>query len=191
MLKDSEVYWFPIRIRHSNITRLMKYRDLLDSDARVLKTFIPMEFRLVSSDKMDFTPLMTNYIFVRTTYGNMKEIKSNQTLYDHLRYVMHPAYDAQYAVHQEVVHVPEKTMDDFIRVTSEENDKVIFLNNLEYACKKSQKVQITEGRFAGVSGRVKRIQGNKCVVIPIESTMAVAILDVPRKHLRYLPDEES
>ena len=77
-------------------------------------------------------------------------------------------------------------MEDYIRVTKEECDKVIFLDNMAYACKPSQKVQITEGRFAGVTGRIKRIKGKRSVVLLIGSEMAAAVVDVPNKHLRYL-----
>ena len=44
--------------------------------------------------------------------------------------------------------------------------------------------------FAGVVGRIKRVGGNRCVVLPIGNEMAVGILDIPRAFLRYLtPDD--
>jgi transcription antitermination factor NusG len=77
-------------------------------------------------------------------------------------------------------------MEDYMRVTKEDCDKVIFLDNIAYACKPSQKVQITEGRFAGIIGRIKRIKGKRSVVLLIGNELAAAVVDVPNKHLRYL-----
>jgi transcription antitermination factor NusG len=51
-------------------------------------------------------------------------------------------------------------------------------------------VQITDGQFAGVVGRIKRVRGNRCVVIPIGKEMAVGVMDVPKCHLRYMTDKE-
>ncbi|MBQ2209780.1 MAG: hypothetical protein II404_07440 [Prevotella sp.] len=39
-------------------------------------------------------------------------------------------------------------------------------------------------------GRIKRIRGTRCVVLPIGNELMPAILDVPNKHLRYLSEEE-
>lgn len=50
---------------------------------------------------------------------------------------------------------------------------------------------ITEGDFAGVIGRIKRIGGNRSVVLTVSDSQAVAIVDVHRNHLRYLTDEEA
>ena len=82
-------------------------------------------------------------------------------------------------------------MSDFIRVTAEQNERVVFLNNLEYACKPGARVQITEGAFAGVKGGVKSFKKHLCVVIPIKDVAAVAITNVPKKHLLYLKEEET
>ena len=103
---------------------------------------------------------------------------------------MHPVFNEKYDRHEEVLYILDKQMEDYKRVTAKENEKVIFLDNLDYACKPSQEVQITEGEFAGVIGRIKRIGGVRCVVLPIGKEIAPAIIDVPSKHLRYLTDKE-
>ena len=82
-------------------------------------------------------------------------------------------------------------MNDFKRVTAEQNDRVVFLNNMEFACRPGTRVQITEGAFAGVKGVVKSFKKHLCVVIPIKDVAAVAITNVPKKHLLYLKGEET
>ena len=56
---------------------------------------------------------------------------------------------------------------------------------------KLKAVQITEGEFTGIVGRIKRIKGLRCVVLPIGNEMAAAVVDIPSKHLRYLTEEEA
>ena len=188
MLKRDEIHWFPLRIRHSNASRLLRLQSLLEEEPGVERTFIPMRFKKVAAEKMDFAPAIDNLLFIRVTYDDLSRIKEKKALYEPIRYIMRPVLEPDNTEHSEILYVADAMMDDFIRVTSEESDKVIWLDNLDFACKPSQAVQITEGQFAGVKGRIKRIQGNVCVVIPIEQTAAVAIRNLPRKHLRYLSD---
>ena len=190
MLKRDEIHWFPLRIRHSNASRLLRLQALLDEEPGVERTFIPMRFKKVAAEKMDFAPAIDNLLFIRVTYDDLSRIKEKKALYEPIRYIMRPVLEPDNTEHSEVLYAADAMMDDFIRVTSEESDKVVWLDNLDFACKPSQAVQITEGQFAGVKGRIKRIQGNVCVVIPIEQTAAVAIRNLPRKHLRYLSEEE-
>lgn len=190
MLKDTDVHWFPIRINHSSPALLRKLTELLEQEEPVEKTYVPLQFKKKDATTMDFAPAITNFIFIRVSLQHLKSIKSNKAQYEPLRYVMHPVYDENYNQHKEILYVTDKKMDDFIRVVSEANDQVIFLNNLHFACKPGQKVQITEGPFAGVKGTIKSIQKHLCVVIPIEKVTAVAITNIPKRHLRYLTDDE-
>jgi len=140
---------------------------------------------------MDFAPYLLNYVFVRSTFSNLVKLKSNQELFEPLRFMMHSAYDAKYSSHKEVVYISDKAMSDYRRVTESEHENIIFLRDLEYAVKPSQAVQITEGDFAGVIGRIKRIGGNRSVVLTVSDSQAAAIVNVHRDHLRLLTDEEA
>ena len=74
-------------------------------------------------------------------------------------------------------------MEDFIRVSSAEDERVIFLNYSSYLAKPGQRVKVTQGHFAGVEGVIKRINNNKRVVVQIDGVAAVAITYVPTEHL--------
>ena len=184
--KENDLHWFPMRIRNSSVSRLETMMERLNKQEDIDETYAPLGFIKVSMNKMDFAPLLVNFIFVRSTFAKLVSVKSNHEYFEPLRFVMHPVYDENFERHNEVLYIGDKQMEDYKRVTKQENDKVIFLNNLNYACKPSQEVQITEGEFAGVIGRIKRIGGVRCVVMPIGNELAPAIIDVPNKHLRYL-----
>jgi len=184
-------HWYPLRIRNSSVSRLNLMKERLEHHEDVIETYAPLAFIKTSGEKMDFAPCLLNYVFVRAVFAKLVKLKSNLELFEPLRFVMHPVFDEKLDCHNEVLTIPNKDMEDYIRVTREENEKVIFLENMKYASKPSREVQITEGKFAGVIGRIKRIKGYRCVVLPIGNEMAAAVIDVPNSRLRYLTDEES
>ena len=183
---EGSLHWFPMRIRNASISRMEKMLERLKDQEGICETYAPLGFIRVSMTKMDFAPILLNYIFVRATFARLVEAKQNRVLFEPLRFVMHPVFDANFERHVEPLFISDKRMEDYKRLTAEVNSKVIFLENLDYACKPSQEVQITEGEFTGVIGRIKRIKGKRCVVLPIGREIAPAIVDVPRKSLRYL-----
>lgn len=198
MIDENKLHWFPMRIRNSSLPRLNlmlerleTQKQLLAEDHIFLDAYAPMRFIKVSMTKMDFAPYLLNFVFVRSTFSNLVKLKSNQELFEPLRFVMHPAYDEKYNRQDEVVIVSDKVMTDYRQLTESENDNVIFLRDLQYAVKPSQAVQIIEGQFTGVVGRIKRVRGKRCVVLTISDSQAAAIVDVHRNHLRYLTDEEA
>ena len=188
MLDHDTTYWFPLRIRHSSTPRLMKMKSLLDAEEGVVETYVPMEYR-TENYHTELVPVINNIIFVRSTYNTLKTIRQNQTLYEPLRYIMHFVSDGKRSM-PEVMYVPDTMMQTFIRVTKDKQDNVIFLDNLEFACKPGTKVCITDGFYTGVVGVVKHIKKNLCVVVAIDGVAAAAIMYVPRKHLRYIKEEE-
>lgn len=197
MLKENDYHWFPLRIRNSSLSRLQQMKDRLDKhkehfdkQGEAFDTYTPLGFIKVSSSEMKLAPCLVNYIFVYSTFAELKKLKSNLELFEPLRFVMHPVYDEKFDIHDEALYISDKSMADFMRVTKKQNDKVVFLDNMQYACKVSQFVQITQGEFAGVIGRVKRIRGKRCVVLLVGSEMAAAVVDVPNRQLRYLTDDE-
>ena len=191
MLSENDLHWFPMRIRNSSVARLETMMDRLARSEDVEDAYAPLSFIKVSMKKMDFAPSLLNYIFVRATFGKLVKVKSNRERFEPLRFVMHPVYDEKYVRRDEVLYISDKKMEDYQRLTAEKNEKVIFLDNPNYAFKPSQAVQITEGEFTGIVGRIKRIKGLRCVVLPIGNEMAAAVVDIPSKHLRYLTDEEA
>ena len=198
MIVENELHWFPMRIRNSSLPRLTLMLERLEAQKQQLAqdhipfdAYAPIRFIKVSMTKMDFAPYLLNFVFVRSTFANLVKLKSNQELFEPLRFTMHPAYDEKYNRQDEVIYVSDKVMADYRRVTEAENDNVIFLRDLQYALKPSQAVQIIDGDFSGVVGHIKRVRGKRCVVLTISDSQAAAIVDVHRNNLRLLTDEEA
>ena len=79
----------------------------------------------------------------------------------------------------EIIVVPDRQMENFMRVAGVETDDVMFLDCNEYICRVGRRVRIVQGPFAGVEGVIKRIKNNKHVVVQVEGLAAVAITFVP------------
>lgn len=188
MLDRRATYWYPLRVRHSHQSRLMMMKERLDREELVRQTYIPMIYQ-TQNDHTSLVPAINNIIFVRSTYNDLTQMRRNQFLYEPLRYIMRPVFDGKETT-TEALYVPDGMMQRFIRVTEDQRENVIFLDNLEFACKPGMKARITDGPYTGVTGIVRHIKKNLCVIIPLEGVAAVAIMHVPREHLRYISDLE-
>lgn len=186
--QDAMLRWYPMRIFHSSAKRQNALNELLSHEPTVESTYVPRN--LVDAEDMTYVPALVNYIFIRTSLGNLKQLKADKSRYEHLRYVINKDCDDTYAPTAEIAHVPDKQMEHFMRVINEANEQVIMLENMEFACKPGQKVRIRKGPFEGIEGVVKSIKKHLCVVIPIQNVMAVAIVNVPKKHLMKIDDDE-
>ena len=172
-----------MRVTYSRGMKIKENLDLLN-----IENYVPMEIKLVNY-RWQLVPAIENLIFLHTTYNVLSDIKHSRVDFEPLRYIMHPVL-TNGRERMEALIVPNRQMDDFIRVSSVHSNQVFYMNNLDYACKPGDHVQITDGVFAGVKGVIKRVQKNECVVVPIKDVAAVAIQNLPRKFLRFISDEE-
>lgn len=185
-VSNNGLQWFPMRVRYSSGARLMALRDALT--AQDVECHVPLVFKKVG-DRMQFAPAINNLIFLHATRETVSSLKQTAD-FSCLSYMMRRELDADGAELTEVLTVPRQQMDDFIRVTTERSEDIVYLDNLDFACRPSAMVQITEGPFAGVVGRLKSLRKHLCVVLPIDGVAAVAITHIPRKHLIYLDTDK-
>ena len=186
---DAVVRWYPMRIFHSSIKRQNQLNELLTQEATVERIYIPQS--LVDVEEKTYVPALVNYIFLRMSLKDLRGIKADKGKYDNLRYVMNTDHDEDYNPISRIAYVPNKQMEDFMRVIDSSNEQVVMLENLGFACKPGEKVRITKGVFEGVEGTLKSIKKHLCVVIPIKNVMAVAITNIPRKFLQKIDDAAS
>lgn len=182
MLDKDELHWFPMRVTYS---REMFVKAFLDEHG--VESFIPMHYESVEGKHprhQVLKPAVRNLIFLHSTRGNITELKMTRREMSAIRYIMHPRYDDKNnLVGHDILTVPDGQMENFMRVASVTDDRVFFIDNLEFAGKPGQRVKVVEGDFAGVEGVVKRVKKNKCVVVQIEHVAAVAIAFIPSAFL--------
>ena len=170
----NEIHWFPMRVTYN---REMKIKGLLDE--LKIENFLPMRndyVNIKSGKKKKLVPAIPNLIFVRSTQETLTGLKMTMAGLEPMRYMTKKSLISG---QHEIIHVPDKQMNDFIKVASSPEDQYFVLDNNDFINKIGKRVEITEGYFAGVEGVIKRIKRNKHVVVQIEGIAAVAITFVP------------
>lgn len=177
MTADTEAkQWFPMRVTYSRELRVKAFLD-----AQGIETFVPMQYQWVERDGRRYRqllPAIHNLIFVRSTQQHITRLKMYQKEAEPLRYIMEPHPTRPDETH--ILTIPDRQMDNFLRVARHTDDSVIFLGYKEAYEWKGREVLIADGPFAGVTGRILRVQDNKRVVVALSGIAAVAIEFTPK-----------
>ena len=172
-MESSEVIrWYPMRVTYHRELRIKEQLDALGIDS-----FVPMHYDLADSSegpRKMLVPAIHNLIFVHASQEVLTRLKMHRKEFEPMRYMMKPSTDG----HTEILYVPDRQMEDFIKVASTQDKSIIFLD-VRDSSNMGRRVRITAGRFKGVEGVIKRIKKNKYFLIQIDGVAAVAITYVP------------
>ena len=160
--REKEV-WFAIRVTYN---RELKVKE--DLDARGIQNFVPMQYRREERHGVmvkRLVPSVHNLIFIHITPTDMKEYKMSTDL--PIRYIMDKA-------NRTPIIVPEKEMENFIKVAGTYDEKLIYLNPDPGDFAQGERVRIIGGAFAGAEGVFVRVKGDRRVLINVEGLVAVA-----------------
>lgn len=189
MSKSEEIHWYPMRVTYSREMAAKQFLDLIGVDC-----FIPMKYVPIKGKHprhRELKPAITSLIFIRASQQDITFLKMTRRELSSIRYIMKPVLDDDNnVIRKDIMTVPDKEMDNFIRVASINDDRVFYMENLNFAGKPGQRVRVVEGDFAGVEGTIKRIKKNKHVVVQIENVAAVAIAFLPAAFLLPLDAEK-
>ena len=166
--------WFPMRVTYSREMKVKAELDRLE-----IENFVPMTYKLVCSDNgklhRELVPAINNLIFVRSTQGRISELKTTNEVLEPLRYML----DHTAGKEHEIMTVPDRQMENFMRVASMTDDSVMFLDEKTIVGKEGKRVKIIGGAFEGVEGVIRRVKRCKRVVVELEGIASVAIAYVP------------
>ena len=172
MKSNNDIRWYPMRVTYHRELRIKEQLDLLG-----IENFVPMHYDLADSSdgpRKTLVPAIHNLIFVHASQEVLTSLKIHRKEFDPMRYMTKTSTDG----HKELLYVPDRQMEDFMRVASAQDDTIIFLDVRDSA-NMGRRVRITAGRFKGVEGVIKRIRKNKYFLIQIDGVAAVAITYVP------------
>lgn len=82
--------------------------------------------------------------------------------------------------------VPMEQMRNFIRVTMQHDEHVRVYLNDAFSAKQGDCVEVIEGKFAGVRGRVARLHGQTCVLVSLEGICIASTAYVPKAFLKKI-----
>lgn len=173
--------WFPMRVTYQ---REMKVKAELDRLG--IESFVPMTYKGVDADTDNpcrkLVPAIRNLIFVRSTQERISHLKSSNEALEPLRYMIDNTAEEVHTI----MTIPDKQMQNFMRVTSKSDDSVMFLDDESVVGKEGKRVEIIGGAFEGVIGVIRRVKRCKRVVVEIEGVASVAIAFVPAVMLKEI-----
>ena len=180
MCGDPKV-WFPMRVTYSRELKVKAELDRLS-----IENFIPMMSKLVGVDTdnphHELVPAINNLIFVRSTQERISHLKSSNEVLEPLRYMLDQTSQQPHTI----MTVPNRQMENFMRVASKTDDSVMFLDDESFVGKEGKRVEIIGGAFEGVTGVIRRVKRCKRVVVEIEVVASVAIAFVPSVWLKEI-----
>ena len=178
MNRADEIQWFPMRVTYN---REMKMRMYLDEIG--IENFVPMRYCYAGTGwnrRKTLVPAVHNIIFVKSSRRIITERKMYDKNFAPMRYMMRHGENGGADV---IMTVCERQMLNFMRVAECLDCGMTYLQMNEYVSSVGRRVRICEGPFSGVEGVIKRIHGNKHVVVQLEDIAAVAIDFVPKDFL--------
>ena len=171
--------WYAIRVTYN---RELKVKE--DLDTRGVTNFMPMQYRREERGGVmvkRLVPSVHNLIFINMTPSEMTEYKKTTTL--PIRYIM----DRE--THKPIT-VPDREMENFIKVAGTYEEKLIYLNPDPGDFSKGERVRVIGGPFAGVEGVFVRVKGDRRVLINIPGVVAVASTYVHPSMIEKITDDD-
>lgn len=174
--------WYAIRVTYN---RELKVKE--DLDARGISNFVPMQYRREERHGVmvkRLVPSVHNLIFIHITPSDMREYKMTTDL--PIRYIMENSTNGS----RKPITVPDREMDNFIKVAGTYEEKLIYLNPEPGDFAKGERVRIIGGQFAGAEGIFVRVKGDRRVLINVQGLVAVATTYVHPSMIEKITDPE-
>ena len=171
--------WYPLRVTYN---RELKVKE--DLDARGVTNFVPMQYRREERGGVmvkRLVPSIHNLIFIKMKPSEMIEYRKTTDL--PVRYIMNREKHIP-------ITVPDREMENFIKVAGTYNEKLIYLNPDPGDFSEGERVRIIGGEFEGAEGIFVRIKRDRRVLINIQGVVAVATTHVHLSMLEKITDPD-
>ena len=169
----SDIKWFVLRVTYSRELKAQKYLQEAG-----IECYIPMACES-DGEKKRYVPAVHNLIFARCSRDFLDNYKRKIEGDCPLRYMMDRSTGLPMVVR-------DKEMDDFIRVTTEKDEGILYLDDPSAAITKGTPVEIVSGPFKGVQGKLLRIRRDRKVVLQLAGVVAVAVDGIPMQWCRAI-----
>lgn len=152
-----------------------------------LEYFIPKRYavRLRHGKKCrELVPVIPSLLFVRSDAGGGETLKRLKKECPFLQYAM-----SREDGRTKFMIVPDKQMDDFMRVANSFSEDITYYHPDEIALEKGQRIKVHGGMFDGIEGVLVKVKGvrSKKVVVLIEGIMAVSTATIEPDLIEVIP----
>ena len=178
----NQTRWYALRVSYS---RALKVQEKLNSLG--VKTFVPMMWvnkEINGKRRKKLVPAVQNLCFTFWSRNKIQEfidLNGGDTC---------PAHFYWDRTKHAPMEIPQKAMEDFIRVASEIDKDIVFLPRVADKFCEGQQVTILDGPFRGVTGKVVRVRKSRRVLVELPGLLAVATTYIAPSLLKAVGPEE-
>ena len=168
--------WYALRVSYS---RVLKIQSQLQGMG--VRTFVPMMWKrcpvkpgMTQTGKSGTTklqkrlvPAVTNLCFVHWTQADIESYIRGFGDSSPVHFYWDRTSSSRLVV-------PDKAMEDFIKVSSSMDEDLIYITEITEKLREGQTVRVVAGPFKGVEGKVVRIRKSRRVLVELPGMLAVA-----------------
>ena len=168
--KSDEEHWYALKVFYN---RVFDVERLLAQDG--VKTYIPLrstETTVGGRTIRRREPAVSSLMFVRQAERAVLELMQRAKATSPLM-VYFDRETKKPAV------IPDPEMEAFMLVTSTDDPGLEYLPEAPAELRRGDRVRVTEGVFKGAEGYIRRVKGNRRLIVSIEGVVAVATTYIP------------
>lgn len=174
---DEQPHWYAFKVFFNKVFELDE--QMREDGVMTYFPVVKTEKKVCGVVKMVKQPAISSLIFVRCTCREVlawqRKLMGKVMLYTHVN---------------DGVRLPspidENEMRFFMLVTSTDDDRLEYLNVDSIDYKKGQRVRVLEGPYKGCVGYIKRVKGNRRLLVSVEGLALVATSYIPSAFLEKL-----
>ncbi len=175
--QDNSQHWYAFKVFYNKVFEIDK-----EFRATRIETYFPVvkSYKLVDDkQKLEVKPAISSLIFVHCTCEEVVALQQNFNgrviLYTHVT---------------DGIRLPspidEEEMRIFKLVTSVEDERLQYLDIGSINYKEGQRVRVMDGPYKDCEGYIKRIKGNRRLLVAVEGLALVATSYIPSEFLEKI-----
>lgn len=190
-ISDPTLHWHVLRITFGRLKKAVAYVERLGYDYYMptrMEKIVVRDGEKAHTELIE-SPIFTNMLFIRT---------SSSFLYSIFRNHAAPSFVTPYYNHLKQIangNNPYLTILDgefanFRKLVETHNENIIVANAKNPKFSEGQLVEIIDGEFKGVVGRVARYKGQQRVFVELQGLCMVATAYIPTACLKHIEESE-
>ena len=176
-----KVQWYVLRVSYG---RAAKANEMLK--AKGIETHLPLQtiYKEVNGKrKKQRIPMLPNFLFVHTPLPTLQSLLKSST-YRSLMSFYYDHFTTTKDGKNPPLAVPKESMDNFIKLTSIDDEHILLIDEENGNFKIGDKVRIIAGPFIGIEGRLTKITGQKRVIVELPGICSVATAYIPKAFIK-------
>ena len=175
---DPEKKWYVMRASYG---RELKAMDIIVEDGTY--AYVAQRYtitRVHGKTMRQLQPLVPNLIFVYTTADQAESYVKDTPKLSYLSYYYNHFERSEHDHTKNTpLTIPENDMMNFIIATSTRSEHLLVVTADQCRFKGGETVRVTDGAFAGITGRVARVAGQQRVVIQLTGLGLISTAYIP------------